>query len=204
MRNALQLLRVAVLVSLAVVGVRPAIVSAAPLPEPTVDYSAERNTQVGKKISKSKIFHAQGKDRNEIQLADGHALITIVRKDLGVVWTLLPEQKIYTEVKLPPTGDPSTRPAPESTQTTLGKETIDGMATTKIKNTTTVAGATMETILWITPEGIRVKSESKAGKSWLKNVKIGVQDPALFELPSGYSKQRTTEAAPKPQDKPAP
>lgn len=57
-------------------------------------------------------------------------------------------------------------------------------------------GENLDGFLWTTPDGItmkidavaRGKGEKARMKMTMKNLKIGKQDPALFEIPVGYRK----------------
>jgi hypothetical protein len=77
--------------------------------------------------------------------------------------------------------------------TEVGKETLDGHATTKYK--LLMKDGSAGGFIWITGEGIPVKMDmlSKSGGEktrvtmTLSNLKVGAQDPQLFEVPADYS-----------------
>ena len=82
-------------------------------------------------------------------------------------------------------------------QTAVGEETVNGIKTTKSKVIATKKdGSKIGGFFWTTKDGITVKMDllSKEGdkkmrmSSELTNLKIGKQDPKLFEIPPGYTK----------------
>jgi hypothetical protein len=127
-------------------------------------------------------------------------MVTITRTDKQLIWTLMPEQ-MYMETSLqgaqqpPGSGDDTSDYTYERTE--VGPDTIDGHRTTKFKViATNPKGEKMGGFMWATPEGIQLKMDlialvegSKTRmKTGLSNLKIGRQDAALFEIPSGYTK----------------
>jgi hypothetical protein len=82
-------------------------------------------------------------------------------------------------------------------QTAVGDETVNGVKTTKYKVIATKKdGSKLGGFFWTTKDGITVKMDllSKEGgkkmrvSSELTNLKIEKQDPKLFEIPPGYTK----------------
>jgi hypothetical protein len=82
-------------------------------------------------------------------------------------------------------------------RTEVGPETVNGVPTTKYKIIMTGAdGTKLGGFQWVTNTGIQVKLDalSKEGGSTerikveLTNLNIANQDPALFEIPKGYTK----------------
>lgn len=83
-------------------------------------------------------------------------------------------------------------------QAEVGQETINGLKTTKSKIVAVKKDGSGKFggFFWTTKEGITVKMDmlSKEGDrkmrmtSELTNLKIEKQDPALFEIPAGYTK----------------
>jgi hypothetical protein len=79
----------------------------------------------------------------------------------------------------------------------IGPESLNGVNTTKSKIIMTgPKGEKMGGFMWATRDNIVVKMDAIAidkkdkhrFKTELTNLKVGKQDPALFEIPSGYSK----------------
>ncbi|MEO5955092.1 MAG: hypothetical protein ABIR36_05280 [Nitrospiraceae bacterium] len=171
----------------------PLTVSAASSPEPRVDYSADSIMEAdGGMTMKSRVYHTPGKQRMEMGGAEGS--VTIIRKDKKVMWQLMGD--MYMEMPLDQS-DSSDLGAMDVEQTTVGEETINGIKTTKSKVIATKKdGSKFGGFLWTTRDGITVKMDllSKEGSkktrmaSELSNLKIEKQNPALFEIPAGYTK----------------
>lgn len=189
----MKLLRsVGVMVSLVFV---PSTVFAASPPEVNVDYSADSTMEMegGMKMS-SRIYHSSGKERMEMGGGDGNVQIT--RKDKKVIWMLM--GNMYMEMPLDQSNSGGMEDFEILEQSTVGEETINAVRTTKSKVIAVKKkdGSKMGGFFWTTKEGITVKMEllSKDGDkkmrmaSELTNLKIERQDPALFEIPAGYSK----------------
>ena len=171
----------------------PLTVSAGSAPEPRVDYSADSTMELdGGMTMKSHVSHTLGKERMEMGGAGGS--VTIIRKDKKVMWQLMGD--MYMEMPLDQSKAPDLS-AMDVEQTTVGDETINGIKTTKSKVIATKKdGSKFGGFFWTTKEGITVKMDllSKEGDkkmrmaSELTNLKIEKQDPALFEIPAGYTK----------------
>ena len=171
----------------------PLTVSAASPPESRVDYSADSTMEMeGGMTMKSHVYHTSGKERMEMGGADGS--VTIIRKDKKVMWQLMGD--MYMEMPLDQSNS-SDLSAMDVEQNAVGEETINGIKTTKSKVIATKKdGSKFGGFFWTTKEGITVKMDllSKEGDkkmrmaSELTNLKIEKQDPALFEIPVGYTK----------------
>ncbi len=165
--------------------------------EPTeVEYSADQTMETAEISMEGPVYVAPGMERRET-LIEGMRQITIVRHDKGVMWTLMPEERMYMEAKLAAAGTgQGDLSGYEVEQTTVGEERVNGIMTTKSKIMMTGKdGGKMGGFWWMSTEGILVKMDviaidkgSKGRiKKELKNVRIGSQDPALFEIPKGYT-----------------
>lgn len=170
----------------------------AELPEPKVDYSADSLTETDQATLKATIYYTPGKERHE-QGVGGLKQILIIRKDKNLVWLLMPEQKMYME--LTPSAQTHGIEIDLShyqiERTRIGEEIVEGIKTTKSKMVMRGPdGAHFDGFLWTTPEEIAIKMEAATQgggekhrvKTTLKNLKVGKQDPALFEVPAGYQK----------------
>lgn len=181
----------AMLVSLVLVSLP---VQAAPFSEPAVEYSADSRMETeGGMTMKSRIYHTPDKQRMEMGGEGGS--VTIIRKDKQVVWQLMGD--MYMELPLDQSDSPDMDGFDIQEQTEVGEETINGMKTTKSKIIATKKdGSKFGGFFWTTKEGVTVKMDmlSKEGDrkvrlaSELTNLKIEKQDPALFEVPAGYTK----------------
>lgn len=182
----------------AAVAFSPAASFGAGLAPASVEYSADRQVTTGAGEGMTgKIYAAPGKERNEF----GPGAASIMRQDKKVMWTLMPEQKKYMEHKFGEADakrDPGNIQDCDVKQTAAGEETIDGFRTRK--STIEVSCPGKEKFggtMWITKENIVMRMESEVKTSGakkekfrmeLKNLKVGKQDPALFEIPKGYEK----------------
>lgn len=181
------------LLALAALGMSGAVMAAAPA---KVDYSADETMETAEIATEGPVYVTDGKERRE-QLIEGMRQITIMRHDKKVMWTLMPEQQMYMEAKLgAASAGQGNLSDYEVEQTTVGEEEVNGVMTTKSKIVMTgKKGDKMGGFWWMNREGIMVKMDvigmdagSKARiKKELKNLKIGKQDPALFEIPAGYT-----------------
>ncbi len=173
----------------------PFAVSAASLPEVKVDYSADSTMETeGGMTMKSRIYHTTDKDRIEMGGSDGMA--TITRKDKKVVWQLM--GNMYMEMPMDASNTSGMDAFDLVEQAEVGQETINGVKTTKSKVVAVKKDGSGKFggFFWTTKEGITVKMDmlSKEGDkkmrmtSELTNLKIEKQNPALFEIPAGYTK----------------
>ena len=173
----------------------PHAVSAALPPEVQVDYSADSTMETeGGMTMKSRIYHTANKDRMEMGGSDG--MTSIVRKDKKVVLQLM--GNMYMEMPMDASNTSGMDAFDIVEQAEVGQETISGIKTTKFKIVAVKKDGSGKFggFFWTTKEGITVKMDmlSKDGDkkmrmtSALTNLKIEKQDPALFEVPAGYTK----------------
>jgi len=181
----------------AAMAVAGATQAASPAP-PQVEYSADSTMETAEVSMKGRVYYTPTRERREMVMGSGgDKMITIARHDKKVAWTLMPSEKMYMETgiaKAKSKDDPS---AYKIEQTTLGPEAVNGMSTTKSKIIMTGAkGEKMGGFMWTTKENIVVKMDAISVdkkqkhrfKSELTNLKVGKQDPKLFEVPAGYEK----------------
>ena len=171
----------------------PAMSLAAAPPEPKVEYSADSTMETeGGMTMKSRIYSAPGKQRMEMGGADGN--VSIIRKDKKVMWQLMGD--MYMEMPLDQSGSQDPHDM-DIQQTAVGEETVNGVKTTKYKVIATKKdGSKFGGFFWTTKDHITVKMDllSKEGDKKMRmsqeltNLKIGKQDPKLFEIPPGYTK----------------
>jgi hypothetical protein len=163
---------------------------------PKVEYSADTVMETAEVAITGKVYAAPNKERREYAQS-GQNMVMIMRADKKLAWMLVPEEKMYMEfdVKKESRGDDLSGWKIE--QTVIGPETIDGHKTTKSKIIMTgPKGEKLAGFWWLTKDDIIVKMDAIAidkgrkdrFKIENKNIKIGKQDPKMFEIPSGYSK----------------
>lgn len=170
-------------------------VSAMAAEQSKVEYSATSISETADGKIEGMVYQAGGKERRETNI-DGEKATIIVRPDKKLVWMLIPEERSYMKMKLGESPDKADLSGYKITQTRVGTETIDGFKTTKSKIIATNSkGAKFGGFMWTTREGIVIKTDmisvekgsKQRIKTQLSNVKIGRQDPGLFEIPEGYS-----------------
>ena len=164
-------------------------------PEVQVDYSADSTMETeGGMTMKSRIYHTVNKDRMEMGGSDG--MTSITRKDKKVVWQLMGD--MYMEMPMDSSNTSGMDGFDIVEQAEVGQETINGIKATKSKIVVVKKDGSGKFggFFWTTKEGITVKMDmlSKEGDkklrmtSELTNLKIEKQNPALFEIPAGYTK----------------
>jgi hypothetical protein len=171
--------------------------AASAMDTPKVEYSADTMMETEQATMKGHVNYAPGKERREMDQR-GNKSIMIIRQDKKKMWMLIPEQKMYMENALG-SGDKRSQPTDLSQAkveaTEVGSETVNGVDTKKLKVIVTTERGKMGGFFWKTSDGILVKSDLVAMekgkkmrmKTELSNLKIGHQDPALFEIPAGYA-----------------
>jgi hypothetical protein len=122
----------------------------------------------------------------------------IFRYDTKIMWTLMPSDKMYMEYSL--AGAQGQRNDPSQwtyEDTVVGEEMLNGIRVTKYKTiATSTDGKKYGGFSWRTTEGINLKqdllykegNDKKRMLTELTNLKIGRQDPKLFEIPDGFTK----------------
>lgn len=162
-------------------------------------YSADSYTENADMKLKEHVYVAPGKQRKEMDMG-GSTQVSIIRMDKGVMWLLMPDDKMFMEMSMQQAQ--SRNPGVDTSEyqmekTEVGRETVNGHEAIKYKIIMTDSkGKKLGGFQWVVSPGIQIKLDavSKDGESKermkveLTNLKIGVQDPALFEIPDGYTK----------------
>jgi hypothetical protein len=131
----------------------------------------------------------------------GKKFIAITRWDRKVLWSIMPDQKMYVEMQIP-VGPESAAAMNELAKgmmkdaqvkkESLGSEQVEGFQCDKTRMTVTWQGITSTTTEWAAKElggFVLKKQDDTTGElTEYKNIQLGPQDPSLFELPSGYQK----------------
>jgi len=171
-----------------------AAAEAAAPPALTVEFTAKRRIESADGVIDGSITAAPGMERSEMRIGAVSAVM-IVRNDRRVGWMLMPAQKMYQELAFAQAAQQAGTVAPDQIELeAVGSETLAGLATTKYKFVT--KDRTAGGFLWYSAEGIPVKMDvlSKSGRDksrmtvTLDDIRIGAQDPALFEVPAGYAR----------------
>jgi hypothetical protein len=153
-------------------------------------YSVETETTVGGTKSATKMFVDGGKIRSEMD-AGGAPMISIIRNDKKMSYTLMPAQKMVMEN---PIQDAPAAPAasgPEPVWEKVGSSTVNGQACTEYKMK---SGA--DTITYfLNSDKLPIRMVTANMTMDYKNFKAGAQEAALFEVPAGYTKPGEAPAA---------
>ncbi|MGQ0666899.1 MAG: DUF4412 domain-containing protein [Nitrospiraceae bacterium] len=187
----------AVIVLVSACGVTP--LWAAQLSRPQSEYSADATIQNEEGTSQQRVYATPTKERKEMLTGAGDGAVQIFRYDTKVMWMLMPSESMYMEYsmgqKVQGQGSDTSQWAYEDTP--MGEETLNGVKVTKYKTiATSTDGKKYGGFSWRTKEGINVKqdllykegNEKKRMLTELNNLKIGKQDPKLFEIPEGFTK----------------
>lgn len=171
---------------------------AAPMNRPQAEYSADATVENEEGMMKQKIFVTPTKERKEMLTGSGEGAVQIFRYDNKVMWMLMPSENMYMEYSIE--GGPSKGSDPSQwtyEDTVVGEETLNGVRVTKYKTIATSAdGKKYGGFSWRTTDGINVKqdllykegNDKKRMLTELSNLKVGRQDPKLFEIPDGFTK----------------
>ena len=174
-----------------------AALAASPAPA-QVEYSADSVLETAEFSMKGRVHYTPTRERREMVMGSGgEKMLTITRHDKKVAWTLMPAEKMYMESSIAKTKSKDDLSGYKIEQTVIGPETVNGVSATKSKIIMTgPKGEKMGGFMWTTKENIVVKMDAIAidkkqkhrFKSELTNLKVGKQDPKLFEVPAGYEK----------------
>jgi hypothetical protein len=162
------------------------------LPVPTVEYSADRTIETEAGTMTGKVYSTRDKERSETNMR-GMQTVIIIRRDKQLGYMLMPAQHMYQQLDLATAQKQSGSQASDQVDITqVGAETVEGHVTTKYKMV--MKDGTAGGFIWITSDGVPVKMDmlSKSGGEktrvtmTLSNLKVGAQDPQLFEVPGDY------------------
>jgi hypothetical protein len=178
------------------------LASAETLGDARVGFSAERVLIIDGKSYVGKMWHMPGEQRHE-QALPALKPVFILRSGSSIADVVLPQLHTVVQFALPK--ELSLLSEPALLRSPVGHETVNGVSTTKYAVEEESPAGRAVGSLWISPEGIPMKCEARveAGNGkvstihWeLRHVKVGKQDAALFEIPSGYAKLSPEAAAP--------
>jgi hypothetical protein len=167
-------------------------------------FSADKVVTKKGKTTTTKVYATPTAVRAE-GLQNGKPYIAIDRYDRKVIWSIMPEQKMYVEMQIPGGADMADamnglakgmmKDAPIKHES-LGSEQVNGLQCDKSRTTMTWQGITGSSIEWSAKDlgGFVVKKQDDTlGEvTEYKNIQLGPQDPSLFELPPGYKKMSLT------------
>jgi len=161
------------------------------------EFSADMIHKTGKETVKGKVYIKGNKIRQEM-VKEGEKGVIIIRMDKGVMWNLMPEEKIYME--MPGMGDVVSDPEYEkkldqlAKRKYLGKERVSGYVCKKYEYI--YHDKSMGTLIqWFSEKlnyPIKTKTKGQPGGMDMlieyKNIKEKRLPDSLFEIPPGYTK----------------
>ena len=174
---------------------------AAPLPVWGAEFSAKMIlTQQGQAMP-GKIYVKDNKMRQDFQDDRGHT-ITIVRRDKGRVWVIMPAENTYVEMPLGPQlpGQFLQIPPDALSKRQVCKEELGGYQVERLE--VTLRGGPMGTTrqtFWVAPKlGLPIKTVSQDRQYAIeyRDIKEGKQEDRLFEIPPGCRKVATVSELP--------
>jgi hypothetical protein len=192
--------------ALAAIALSALLMSAAAAPgetlgDPQVGFTAERVLVFDGHSYIGRMWNMPGEQRHEQELPSVKPIF-ILRANSSIADVLLPQLHTAVEFDLPKVlavlGQPNLLGKP------LGRDTINGLATTKYEVDKDIPDGHLSGALWLTRDGIPMRCDgsytNRKGKvstvHWeLRHVQIGEQDANLFEVPPDYSKLPPEAAA---------
>jgi len=167
---------------------------------PQAEYSADSVMQTEEGTIEQHVYATPMKERQELLAGSGDGVVMIFRYDTKVMWQLMPSEHMYMEHSMEKAAAQSKGKDMSKwdfEETVVGEETLEGVKVTKYKTiATSTDGKKYGGFSWRTKEGIAVKqdllykegNEKHRMTTELKNLKVGKQDPKLFEIPEGFTK----------------
>lgn len=170
---------------------------AASAAKPT-DYSTDMVVLQGSQVIQTMKLYVSGQKSRVEGFTAGPLgrIVTIVRKDRGVTWTLYLDKKQYTEKPLAAGGQPG-RPdlanfdLANIKKENLGRETVLGYPCTKMRVTmgNLPNGQPMVATVWVADSlELPLRLETMGITQENRNLKVGPQPASLFEIPAGFVK----------------
>jgi len=165
--------------------------------EPTVAHEGTRVINAGGETVQTRYrYLPPGKQREEMSI-EGMSMAIILRQDLGVAWTMLPNN-MYMEMSIDEAEqDGPSAPSAEGVVEfkKIGTEEINGWPTTRYHVLMMEDGEEAEGDFWMTDHWIPIRMEittrdnpQETVTMEIRDLQIRDQDPALFEIPAGATK----------------
>lgn len=156
-----------------------------------LEFSADTVMTSGGMKTTGKIYFSG--ERFRMDMKSPSQMTTITRLDKKVVWSIMPQQKMYMEIPFNPKRQPMVKDKVqgEIDRKLLGTAEIDGHPAKKYLVTYKAGGEKTQIYQWIATDlNFPVKTEAVDG-SWsqeYRNIKLGNQPDSLFKVPAGYKK----------------
>ena len=160
--------------------------SKCPMAQWPAAYSVETETTAAGTKSTMKLYVDGDKMRSEID-ANGMQMISIVRKDKKMSYSLMPAQKIVMGIPLQNPPAAGADPVWEK----VGSAIVNGQACTEYK----VKSGADTVSYFLNGDNCLVRMATATMTMDYKNFKAGAQATALFEVPAGYSQPGESPAS---------
>ena len=162
-------------------------------PQTTVHYSATQTIENGPTTITFHVRARPGKTRSEMEI-EGMEMTSIVRQDLGVVWSVMAGGTSYMELAI---GEGSQMAISADVELQVferkGSDDIDGRRADHYYFETPGGVSAVSGDVWLSKENIPLRTEVQTGEGitiimTLSDLEIGNQPDDLFELPAGATK----------------
>ncbi|MCC2638471.1 MAG: uncharacterized protein K0Q68_2190 [Moraxellaceae bacterium] len=162
---------------------------------PAVAYSAEQIIETTPGPFRNRLYVDADRERQDASLGGG-TVTTVIRRDRGVAWLLVPGRPQYEEVPLEAAASASVEARLAGlARRDVGAAVIDDLPARHYS--WHAADGRLAAYSWVTADGITRRAELLADPATgapaavirLQDVRLGPQDPALFELPPGYQRR---------------
>jgi hypothetical protein len=159
-----------------------------------VGFSADRTLIIDGKTYQGRMWTMPGEERHEQNL-NGIPAAFVLHSGTPIADLVLPKLHTVVEFTLPP--ELHLFADPRLTRRPVGRETVDGLATTKYAIDETVPEGHGEGFLWLSDNGIPMRLDGSFTRTsgrvahlhWeLTHVQLGPQPASLFEAPHDFSK----------------
>jgi hypothetical protein len=162
------------------------------------EYSADMvNVRSGKVMQKLAVTPDKIYSEN-LDASGKREAIAIIRMDQKKMFLFIEETKSYMEI--PFNKDQFTAAdlkmgMVESKREKAGEETVSGYKADKYRITVKVMGVTATAHEWLAPEfdPMPIRREADGQTLEMRNIKTGLPDAALFEIPKGYKRDAQME-----------
>ncbi|HKJ23896.1 MAG TPA: hypothetical protein VKB65_03680 [Myxococcota bacterium] len=177
-------------------GPRPAAADGAAWMRPKSDYMAHTVMEADGARLTGRVWASGEKERRELAVS-GRTHDVILRRDLGVAWILMPEQRMYLEQ---PLGEHDRMASGDLVREAVGKESVNGVETTRYRiHGTAGDGRPFEGTMWMTEQDIPVRVVTGEGpervRIELEGLSLGFVAPGRFEIPRGWSRFELPDSA---------
>ena len=155
-------------------------------------YSATRIVRLDGREFATQVNHTRLRERVSANVG-GVDVTVILRSDRNLAWQLVPMMGVYAEADVSRMDTPGSIRIVASEP--LGEEPVGGQSAMKYRATfQTRSGSTHEGLFWQNKAGVHVKQQfpvtdrngrTRLIETELRDLKVGAQDAALFEVPEG-------------------